>query len=212
MGKSTIPEPIMGILIGFLLSCLLSCCSWSSSMYLAGRAVRGAARAVKDVRENVVVVPAESVETEKSVKTEGSVKIEESVEDKKPVGDLVGIDTVIRMYDKCVSGGRIVSEQGLHIKQQPRDEIKGTVNYIDGPENEKVQRIEVKNITLLPGSKWTVIGKKRAGKRPEHTIVTEKEHVFNKGKIQLMDVHYRSCYDTDNIINIHLKYEPIILG
>jgi hypothetical protein len=212
MGKSNIPEPIMGILIGFLLSCLLSCCSWSSSMYLAGRAVRGAARVVKDVRENTVVVPAKSVEIEESVKTEGSVKIEESVEDKKPVGDLVDVESHIIMYDKCESGGKIFAEQALHIKQQPRDEIKVPVNYMDGPENEKVQRIEVKNIILLPGSKWTVIGKKRRGKRPEHTIVTEKEHVFNKGEMQLMDVHYRSCYDTDNIINIHLKYKPIILG
>ena len=200
MVKSTIPEPIIGILIGFLLSCLLSCCSWSSSMYLAGRAVRGAARAVKDVRENTVV--------------ERKVEVEEVEEVEKPVGDLVDVDTAIIMYDKCEKGGggNILAEQTLHIKQQPRDEIKVPVNYIDGPEDERVKRIEVKNITLLPGSKWTVIGKKRRGKRAEHTIVTEKEHVFNKGGMQLMDVHLRPCGETGNIINIHLKYKPIILG
>ena len=203
MGKSTIPEPIMGILIGFLLSCLLSCCSWSSSMYLAGRAVRGAARVVKDVRENTVVVPAKSVEIEE-VK-----EVEEVEEVEKPVGDLVDVDTAIIMYDRCEKGGsNIIVEQTLHIKQQPRDEIKVPVNYIDGPEDERVKRIEVKNITLLPGSKWTVIDKNSG----EHTIVTEKEHVFNKGGMQLMDVHLRPCRETDNIINIHLKYKPIILG
>ena len=203
MGKSTIPEPIMGILLGFLLSCLLSCCSWSSSMYLAGRAVSGAARAVKDVRENVVV--------ERKVEVE---EVEEVKEVEKPVGDLADVDTAIVMYDKCEKGGggNILAEQTLHIKQQPRDEIKVPVNYIDGPEDERVKRIEVKNITLLPGSKWTVIGKKRHGNRSEHTIVTEKEHVFNKGGMQLMDVHLRPCSETDNIINIHLKYKPIILG
>ena len=162
MGKSTIPEPIMGILLGFLLSCLLSCCSWSSSVYLAGRVVSGAARAVKDVRENVVV--------------ERKVEVEEVEEVEKPVGDLADVDTAIVMYDKCEKGGgNILAEQTLHIKQQPRDEIKVPVNYIDGPEDERVKRIEVKNITLLPGSKWTVIDKNSG----EHTIVTEKEHVFN---------------------------------
>ena len=195
MGKSTIPEPIMGILLGFLLSCLLSCCSWSSSMYLAGRAVSGVARAVKDVRENTVV--------------ERKVEVEEVEEVEKPVGDLVDVDTAIVMYDRCIKdGSNIIAEQTLHIKQQPRDEIKVPVNYIDGPEDERVKRIEVKNITLLPGSKWTVIDKNSG----EHTIVTEKEHVFNKGGMQLMDVHLRPCSETDNIINIHLKYKPIILG
>jgi len=156
-----------------------------------------------------------------AVKTSSSqepVPIKREVEEPEdvavvPEDMVVTLDSEITMYEQCNSDSKIIAEVDiktgkLHIKSG--EELTLERQSINNSENEKVRRIEVKNVEILPGSKWTVVSNNNQGVEGETTIVLDLPQSY--GGNQLLNIGSECSDNTENYIkDINLIYIPIKL-
>tara|TARA_R110001606_G_scaffold357711_1_gene509186 strand:- start:310 stop:951 length:642 start_codon:yes stop_codon:yes gene_type:complete len=161
-----------------------------------------------------------------SVKTsssQGPVPIKREVEEPEDVAvvpaeikdldsEIFSIDSEVTMYEQCNSNSKIIASAAMNIVQALSSELTLERNSItnttfrDGTlANEKVRRIEVKNVEILPGSKWTVVNDGR-----ETTIVLDLPQSYEGN--QLLNIGSECSDNTKSyILHINLIYIPIKL-
>jgi hypothetical protein len=137
--------------------------------------------------------------------------------------EIFSIDSEIRMYEQCNSNSKIIASETMNIGQALSSELtleRNSINnttFRDGTlANEKVRRIEVKNVEILPGSKWTVVNDGR-----ETTVILDYAQGYMGNETQVLDVGYvekdeygvGKCSDNAEsyIRDINLIYIPIKL-
>lgn len=126
--------------------------------------------------------------------------------------EMFSIDSEIRMYEQCNSNSKIIASETMNIGQALSSELTLERNQItnttfrDGTlANEKVRRIEVKNVEILPGSKWTVVNDGR-----ETTIVLDSPQSYEGN--QLLNIGSECSDNTKSYLSqINLIYIPIKL-
>jgi len=140
------------------------------------------------------------------------------VEIKDPDAEIFSIDSEITMYEQCNSNSKIIASAAMDIGQALSSELTLERNQItnttfrDGTlANEKVRRIEVKNVEILPGSKWTVVEIGNHGEEGETTIVLDLPQSYEGN--QLLNIG-SECSDSTksyigyiNLIYIHIKLD-----
>ena len=134
------------------------------------------------------------------------------VEIKDPDSEIFSIDSEITMYEQCNSNSKIIAAAAMNIDQALSSELTLERNSItntsfrDGTlANEKVRRIEVKNVEILPGSKWTVVNDGR-----ETTIVLDSPQSYEGN--QLLNIGSECSDNAESyILHINLIYIPIKL-
>lgn len=101
--------------------------------------------------------------------------------------EMFSIDSEIRMYEQCNSNSKIISEMEIVMGSYsgPLEKMG-----ITSPENEKVRRIEVKNVEILPGSKWTVVSNNNQGVKGETTVILDYAQGYMGNETQVLDVGY----------------------
>jgi len=122
------------------------------------------------------------------------------------------IDSEVTMYEQCNSNSKIIAAAAMNIDQALSSELTLERNSItntsfrDGTlANEKVRRIEVKNVEILPGSKWTVVNDGR-----ETTIVLDSPQSYEGN--QLLNIGSECSDNAESyILHINLIYIPIKL-
>ena len=142
----------------------------------------------------------------------GSVPVDAPTDDI----EMFSIDSEITMYEQCNSNSKIIASEAMDIGQASseltleRNSITNTT-FRDGTlANEKVRRIEVKNVEILPGSKWTVVEIGNHGEEGETTIVLDLPQSY-KGN-QLLNIGSECSDSTKSYIKyINLIYIPIKL-
>ena len=161
-----------------------------------------------------------------SVKTsssQGPVPIKREVEEPEDVAvvpaeikdldsEIFSIDSEVTMYEQCNSNSKIIASAAMNIVQALSSELTLERNSItnttfrDGTlANEKVRRIEVKNVEILPGSKWTVHNDGR-----ETTTVLDLPQSYEGN--QLLNIGSECSDNTKSyILHINLIYIPIKL-
>lgn len=129
--------------------------------------------------------------------------------------EMFSIDSEITMYEQCNSNSKIIASaamdigqvEGIHNRKLTleRKSISNTT-FRDGTlANEKVRRIEVKNVEILPGSKWTVVNDGR-----ETTIVLDSPQSYEGN--QLLNIGSECSDNTKSYLSqINLIYTPIKL-
>ena len=107
-------------------------------------------------------------------------EVEEGGSSSDPDAEIFSIDSEITMYEQCNSNSKIIASAAMNIGQALSSELSLERNSItnttfrDGTlANEKVRRIEVKNVEILPGSKWTMVEIGNHGEEGETTIVLD---------------------------------------
>ena len=134
------------------------------------------------------------------------------VEIKDPDSEIFSVDSEITMYEQCNSNSKIIAAAAMNIDQALSSELTLERNSItntsfrDGTlANEKVRRIEVKNVEILPGSKWTVVNDGR-----ETTIVLDSPQSYEGN--QLLNIGSECSDNAESyILHINLIYIPIKL-
>jgi len=130
--------------------------------------------------------------------------------------EMFSIDSEITMYEQCNSNSKIIASEAMDIGQASseltleRNSINNTT-FRDGTlANEKVRRIEVKNVEILPGSKWTVVEIGNHGEEGETTIVLDLPQSYEGN--QLLNIGSECSDSTKSYIKyINLIYIPIKL-
>jgi hypothetical protein len=131
--------------------------------------------------------------------------------------EMFSIDSEITMYEQCNSNSKIIASAAMDIGQALSSELTLERNQItnttfrDGTlANEKVRRIEVKNVEILPGSKWTVVEIGNHGEEGETTIVLDLPQSYEGN--QLLNIGSECSDSTKSYIGyINLIYIPIKL-
>jgi len=139
------------------------------------------------------------------------------VEIKDPDAEIFSIDSEITMYEQCNSNSKIIASAAMDIGQALSSELtleRNSINnttFRDGTlANEKVRRIEVKNVEILPGSKWTVVEIGNHGEEGETTIVLDLPQSYEGN--QLLNIGSECSDSTKSYIGyINLIYIPIKL-
>jgi len=134
------------------------------------------------------------------------------VEIKDPDSEIFSVDSEITMYEQCNSNSKIIAAAAMNIGQALSSELsleRNSINnttFRDGTlANEKVRRIEVKNVEILPGSKWTVVNDGR-----ETTIVLDSPQSYEGN--QLLNIGSECSDNAESyILHINLIYIPIKL-
>ena len=143
----------------------------------------------------------------------GSVPVDAPTDDI----EMFSIDSEITMYEQCNSNSKIIASEAMDIGQALSSEFTLERNSItnttfrDGTlANEKVRRIEVKNVEILPGSKWTVVEIGNHGEEGETTIVLDLPQSYEGN--QLLNIGSECSDSTKSYIGyINLIYIPIKL-
>ena len=99
------------------------------------------------------------------------------------------IDSEIRMYEQCNSNSKIISGMAMDVGSWSSSELPSE-GFLNTPENEKVRRIEVKNVEILPGSKWTVVSNNNQGVKGETTVILDYAQGYMGNETQVLDVGY----------------------
>jgi hypothetical protein len=131
--------------------------------------------------------------------------------------EIFSIDSEVTMYEQCNSNSKIIASAAMNIGQALSSELTLERNSItnttfrDGTlANEKVRRIEVKNVEILPGSKWTVVEIGNNGEEGETTIVLDLPQSYEGN--QLLNIGSECSDNTKSYIkDINLIYIPIKL-
>jgi len=131
--------------------------------------------------------------------------------------EILSIDSEVTMYEQCNSNSKIIASAAMNIVQALSSELTLERNSItnttfrDGTlANEKVRRIEVKNVEILPGSKWTVVEIGNHGEEGETTIVLDLPQSYEGN--QLLNIGSECSDSTKSYIKyINLIYIPIKL-
>lgn len=111
------------------------------------------------------------------------------VEIKDPDAEIFSIDSEIRMYEQCNSNSKIISEMAMVVGSWNSSELPSE-DFLNTSENEKVRRIEVKNVEILPGSKWTVVSNNNQGVKGETTVILDYAQGYMGNETQVLDVGY----------------------
>ena len=147
------------------------------------------------------------------------------VEIKDPDAEIFSVDSEITMYEQCNSNSKIIAAAAMNIGQALSSELhpdaiasleRNSINnttFRDGTlANEKVRRIEVKNVEILPGSKWTVVEIGNHGEEGETTIVLDLPQSYEGNQTQLLNIGSECSDSTKSYIKyINLIYKPIKL-
>ena len=163
----------------------------------------------------VVSVKTSSSQEPVPIKREVAVVVPEDVavvpaEIKDPDSEIFSIDSEVTMYEQCNSNSKIIAQAAMNIGQALSSELTLERQSINNSENEKVRRIEVKNVEILPGSKWTVVSNNNQGVEGETTIVLDLPQSY--GGNQLLNIGSECSDNTENYIkDINLIYIPIKL-
>ena len=129
---------------------------------------------------------------------------------KDPDSEIFSIDSEVTMYEQCNSNSKIIAAAAMNIGQALSSEVTLERNSINNSENEKVRRIEVKNVEILPGSKWTVVSNNNQGVEGETTIVLDLPQSYEGN--QLLNTGSECSDNTESYIkDINLIYIPIKL-
>ena len=131
--------------------------------------------------------------------------------------EIFSIDSEVTMYEQCNSNSKIIASAAMNIVQALSSELtleRNSINnttFRDGTlANEKVRRIEVKNVEILPGSKWTVVEIGNHGEEGETTIVLDLPQSYEGN--QLLNIGSECSDNTKSyILHINLIYIPIKL-
>ena len=103
--------------------------------------------------------------------------------------EMFSIDSEIRMYEQCNSNSKIISEMEMVVGSWNSSELPPE-DFLNTSENEKVRRIEVKNVEILPGSKWTVVSNNNQGVKGETTVILDYAQGYMGNETQVLDVGY----------------------
>ena len=103
--------------------------------------------------------------------------------------EMFSIDSEIRMYEQCNSNSKIISEMEMVVGSWNSSELPSD-GFLNTSENEKVRRIEVKNVEILPGSKWTVVSNNNQGVKGETTVILDYAQGYMGNETQVLDVGY----------------------
>lgn len=103
--------------------------------------------------------------------------------------EIFSIDSEIRMYEQCNSNSKIISEMEMVVGSWNSSELPPE-DFLNTSENEKVRRIEVKNVEILPGSKWTVVSNNNQGVKGETTVILDYAQGYMGNETQVLDVGY----------------------
>jgi len=158
-----------------------------------------------------------SDESEPEEEPEEPEEVEEGGSSSDPGAEIFSIDSEITMYEQCNSNSKIIASAAMNIGQALSSELSLERNSItnttfrDGTlENEKVRRIEVKNVEILPGSKWTMVEIGNHGEEGETTIVLDLPQSYEGN--QLLNIGSECSDNTKSYIkDINLIYIPIKL-
>ena len=134
------------------------------------------------------------------------------VEIKDPDSEIFSIDSEVTMYEQCNSNSNIIAAAAMNIGQALSSEVTLERDFINNPENEKVRRIEVKNVEILPGSKWTVVSNNNQGVKGETTVILDLPQGYTGNQTQVLDIGSECSDNAENYIkDINLIYKPIKL-
>ena len=158
-----------------------------------------------------------SDESEPEEEPEEPEEVEEGGSSSDPGAEIFSIDSEITMYEQCNSNSKIIASAAMNIGQALSSELSLERNSItnttfrDGTlANEKVRRIEVKNVEILPGSKWTMVEIGNHGEEGETTIVLDLPQSYEGN--QLLNIGSECSDNTKSYIkDINLIYIPIKL-
>ena len=103
--------------------------------------------------------------------------------------EMFSIDSEIRMYEQCNSNSKIISEMAMDVGSWTSSELPPE-GFLNTSENEKVRMIEVKNVEILPGSKWTVVSNNNQGVKGETTVILDYAQGYMGNETQVLDVGY----------------------
>ena len=103
--------------------------------------------------------------------------------------EIFSIDSEIRMYEQCNSNSKIISAMKMVVESWNSSELPSE-GFLNTSENEKVRRIEVKNVEILPGSKWTVVSNNNQGVQGETTVILDYAQGYIGKRSQVLDVGY----------------------
>ena len=103
--------------------------------------------------------------------------------------EMFSIDSEIRMYEQCNSNSKIISEMAMDVGSWTSSELPPE-GFLNTSENEKVRMIEVKNVEILPGSKWTVVSNYNQGVKGETTVILDYAQGYMGNETQVLDVGY----------------------
>ena len=103
--------------------------------------------------------------------------------------EIFSIDSEIRMYEQCNSNSKIISEMAMVVGSWNSSELPSE-GFLNTSENEKVRRIEVKNVEILPGSKLTVVSNNNQGVQGETTVILDYAQGYIGKRSQVLDVGY----------------------
>lgn len=103
--------------------------------------------------------------------------------------EIFSIDSEIRMYEQCNSNSKIISAMKMVVESWNSSELPSE-GFLNTSENEKVRRIEVKNVEILPGSKWTVVSNNNQGVKGETTVILDYAQGYMGNETQVLDVGY----------------------
>ena len=116
-------------------------------------------------------------------------EVEEGVSSSDPDAEIFSIDSEIRMYEQCNSNSKIISAMKMVVESWNSSELPSE-GFLNTSENEKVRRIEVKNVEILPGSKWTVVSNNNQGVQGETTVILDYAQGYIGKRSQVLDVGY----------------------
>ena len=125
--------------------------------------------------------------------------------------EIFSIDSEVTMYEQCNSNSKIIAAAATNIGHLS-SEVTLERNFINNPENEKVRRIEVKNVEILPGSKWTVVSNNNQGVKGETTVILDLPQGYTGNQTQVLDIGSECSDNAESYIkDINLIYKPIKL-
>jgi len=134
------------------------------------------------------------------------------VEIKDPDAEIFSVDSEITMYEQCNSNSKIIVQLATTMIEVLSSEVTLERNFINNPENEKVRRIEVKNVEILPGSKWTVVSNNNQGVKGETTVILDLPQGYKGNQTQVLDIGSECSDNAESYIkDINLIYKPIKL-
>ena len=116
-------------------------------------------------------------------------EVEEGGSSSDPDAEIFSIDSEVTMYEQCNSNSKIISEMAMAVGSWNSSELPSE-DFLNTSENEKVRRIEVKNVEILPGSKWTVVSNNNQGVKGETTVILDYAQGYMGNETQVLDVGY----------------------
>jgi len=122
--------------------------------------------------------------------------------------EMFSIDSEIRMYEQCNSNSKIISEMAMDVGSWTSSELPPE-GFLNTSENEKVRMIEVKNVEILPGSKWTVVSNNNQGVKGETTVILDYAQGYMGNETQVLDVGYVEK-DEYGVVNVQIILKVIL--